>query len=160
MIKYVTAPGTVAALALAAVIIASPGQAAAATSDTVYLPPSGSLAVTGHGYGHGHGLSQYGAQGAGLRGASAAMILSFYYPGTVATTVPSAPLRVDITANAGLAVTVSWRSGLAVRDAVTGVASTLPAAYPMWRIGYSVNAGYLLQYLSAASCVRCGPAPR
>lgn len=151
MIKHAAAAVTVAVMALAGVMIAAPGQAAAATSDTVYVPPSGSLAVTGHGYGHGHGMSQYGAQGAALRGASAATILSFYYPGTVASTLPSAPVRVDITANAGLAVNVSWRNGLAVRDAVTGVTSTLPTAYPMWRIGYSVNAGYLLQYLSASA---------
>ena len=68
-------------------LVALGGPAAAA--ETVPVPASGSLAVAGHGWGHAHGLSQYGAQGAALRGATVAQILGFYYPGTVATTVPT-----------------------------------------------------------------------
>ncbi len=143
------------ALALAVVLALSVGGLvgfpSAAAAETVYVPVSGSMAVTGHGYGHGHGLSQYGAQGAALRGATAAQILAFYYPGTVATTYPHSVLRVQVTANAGRPAAVSSFSGLQVRDAQTGATTALTTAYPMWRISYSTTYKYLLQYLSAST---------
>lgn len=135
-----------AALGAAAVAVAGPTSA----SETVSVPSSGSLAVTGHGYGHGHGLSQYGAKGGALRGASAAQIVSFYYPGTTAATVPATNVRVQLTANAGRPVVVSSQAGLGVRDAVTGAVTPLSTGYPMWRINRSTT-GYLLEYLAARS---------
>lgn len=127
----------------------------------VIWPGSGSITVVGHGYGHGHGLSQYGAQGAASRGVTAAQILSFYYPGTLATTQSAAPVRVQITANAARSIVVSSRSGLYARDARTGATQLLSASYPYWRTGYSPSVGYVLQYLNAGrwSSLRTSPDP-
>src|SRR5919112_1694475 len=62
---------------------AGAGPAAAVATDQWYpVPRDGTYTVRGHGYGHGHGMSQYGAQGAGLRGLKHEEILDFYYPGT------------------------------------------------------------------------------
>ncbi|MEP6695463.1 MAG: SpoIID/LytB domain-containing protein [Pseudonocardiales bacterium] len=140
--------GIVAAAVGAAVLLAAD---TAHATETVTVPSSGSLGVTGHGYGHGHGLSQYGAKGGALRGASAAQILSFYYPATTAATLPNSNVRVQLTANAGLPVVVTSHSALQVRDAVTGGLTALTTAYPMWRISYSTTYGYLLQYLSGSA---------
>lgn len=117
----------------------------------VIWPSSASITVTGHGWGHGHGLSQYGAKGAASRGATAAQILAFYYPGTTATTLAAAPVRVQITANAGRPVVVSSRSGLYMRDATTGATLLLCTCFTHWRISYSTSYGYILQYLSGGS---------
>jgi stage II sporulation protein D len=43
----------------------------------------GRLALVGTGFGHGVGMSQWGAKAMAAKGASAAEILAFYYPGTV-----------------------------------------------------------------------------
>jgi stage II sporulation protein D len=43
-----------------------------------------SFTIVGGGYGHGVGMSQYGAHGMALRGASAGRIISFYYGGAQA----------------------------------------------------------------------------
>ncbi len=141
-----------AAAVVAAVVtclgVATTGTAAAA--ETIVVPSSGSLTVTGHGYGHGHGLSQYGSRGAALQGVAAAQIVSFYYPGTTAATLPNTNVRVQLTANGGQPMAVSSHSALQVRDAVTGAVTALTTAYPMWRISYSTTYGYLLQYLSAS----------
>jgi peptidoglycan hydrolase-like amidase len=63
----------------------------------LHLRPSGSVTVTWRGNGHAHGMSQYGAQGAALRGLSARQILHFYYPHTrLVRTTPSF-IRVRLT---------------------------------------------------------------
>jgi len=121
----------------------------ASAYEVIWPGTAGSLTVSGHGYGHGHGLSQYGARGAALKGVTAAQILSFYYPGTTATTQASAQVRVQITANVGRPVIVSSRAGLLVRDVVTGATRPLSTTYSHWRIGYSPTYGYVLQYLNA-----------
>ena len=53
--------------------------------------------ITGGGWGHGVGMSQYGAHGMALRGASAGRIISFYYGGAQArpATLP-ATIRVGL----------------------------------------------------------------
>jgi stage II sporulation protein D len=53
--------------------------------------------IVGGGYGHGIGMSQYGAHGMALRGATAGRIISFYYGGSVArpATLP-ANIRVGL----------------------------------------------------------------
>jgi SpoIID/LytB domain protein len=53
--------------------------------------------IIGGGYGHGIGMSQYGAHGMALRGASASRIISFYFGGAVArpATLP-ATIRVGL----------------------------------------------------------------
>jgi SpoIID/LytB domain protein len=67
----------VAVLAITAV----PGPASAAPQ-RYYVPVDKVWTVDGHGYGHGHGMSQYGAQGAALKGLSYSKIIDFYYPRT------------------------------------------------------------------------------
>ncbi|HLF69857.1 MAG TPA: SpoIID/LytB domain-containing protein [Actinomycetota bacterium] len=53
---------------------------------------------TGAGYGHGVGMSQYGAKGGAVAGASAAQILGHYYTGTSVTMFPQQPvLRIWMT---------------------------------------------------------------
>ena len=56
-----------------------------------------SFTIVGGGYGHGIGMSQYGAHGMALRGASAGRIISFYYGGAQArpATLP-ATIRVGL----------------------------------------------------------------
>src|SRR5688500_18147175 len=50
--------------------------------------------VRGAGFGHGIGMSQYGAYGYALEGASFSGILGHYYKGTTLSTAPSRPVRV------------------------------------------------------------------
>ena len=77
-------PAATAGLALLAtlLVVAPPGQASRTVSEAYTVPASGKLALTGHGFGHGHGMSQYGAQGAALKGLTYQQIVAFYYPGT------------------------------------------------------------------------------
>jgi stage II sporulation protein D len=89
--------------AVAAALLAA-GPAAASPQD---LPPvcvTGCVAaktgtgalflITGHGYGHGIGMSQYGAQGYALHGATYQQILQHYYPGTTLGTTTATQVRV------------------------------------------------------------------
>ena len=89
------AVGTAAGV-VAAVDVARPRDAGAVESETYPLPAGGAWRVAGKGFGHGRGMSQWGSQGAALRGLTGSQILAFYYPGTMTTTVPSAPIRVLI----------------------------------------------------------------
>jgi len=70
------------AASMLAVSVVVPGGTAPA-DQTYYVPADRTLSVSGHGYGHGHGMSQYGAQGAAIKGLTYAEIVTFYYPGTV-----------------------------------------------------------------------------
>jgi SpoIID/LytB domain protein len=134
-----------ARLALAAGVAAVTGLAVVATVDTVRpraagavesetypLPTAGAWAMVGKGYGHGRGLSQWGSQGAALQGRNGSAILDFYYPGTVTTTIPSAPIRVLLSAPQ-TDTTVRAQAGLAVRDVATGRLYQLPAGPARWR---------------------------
>jgi stage II sporulation protein D len=47
------------------------------------MPDGSALAVEGGGLGHGVGLCQWGARGMALAGSAAALIVEFYFPGTV-----------------------------------------------------------------------------
>jgi SpoIID/LytB domain protein len=110
---------------LATLLVVVPSSQASRTVSEVYpVPANGQLALTGHGYGHGHGMSQYGAQGAALRGLGYAQILSFYYPGTTLGSATGS-IRVLITADGDNDVRVLPASGLQVRQ-VGGTAYTLP----------------------------------
>ncbi|MDT4894514.1 MAG: stage sporulation protein [Pseudonocardiales bacterium] len=99
-------------------------QQATATAETIILPGTGSIQVTGNGNGHGHGLSQYGARGAAQSGLSAAQIVAFYYPGTTLATISgSTTLRVLITKGTPYTC-VQAKAGLSVAGAAlsaTGV---------------------------------------
>ena len=112
------------------------GPAAAVATDQWYpVPGDGIYTVHGHGYGHGHGMSQYGAQGAALRGLDHERILDFYYPGTELGTARR-KIRVLITADTGASLVVGARKGLRLRDRGTGTAYDLPRGQgaTRWRL--------------------------
>ena len=75
---------SLAAVALSAGFAAA-ARGASVCSGTCFSAPAGSGALfvfSGHGWGHGVGMSQYGAYGYALHGASFQQILAHYYPGT------------------------------------------------------------------------------
>jgi stage II sporulation protein D len=57
------------------------------------------IRVTGAGFGHGVGMSQWGARTMAAQGIDFAGILSFYYKGTVLTTIADAPQNAPATAS-------------------------------------------------------------
>lgn len=83
------------ATALASLILG--GSLGAARGADVVQVPAG-FTITGSGFGHGVGLSQYGAQGMGLAGYTAAEILTHYYKGTTvdAVELPVTNIRVGL----------------------------------------------------------------
>jgi stage II sporulation protein D len=67
------------------------------TGITTTRAKPGQVVITGGGDGHGVGMSQYGAEGYALHGASAAQILAHYYQGTaLGSANPAQPVRVLI----------------------------------------------------------------
>ena len=126
-VAAVTAAGVVAT-----VDAVRPRHAGAVESETYPLPASGAWTVAGKGYGHGRGMSQWGSQGAALRGLSGSTILAFYYPGTVTTTIASAPIRV-LLSDEGVDTAVGAQAGLAVRDVASSLLYALPAGPARWR---------------------------
>ena len=88
-------PRSLVAAALATVVgVGSIGAARGA--DAIQVPAS--FTITGSGFGHGVGMSQYGAQGMGLNGYTAAEILTHYYTGTTVDPVvlPARYIRVGL----------------------------------------------------------------
>ena len=85
--RRVRTVAAVGALAVGLGLASGPAAVAAPSSFT----------IVGGGYGHGIGMSQYGAHGMALRGASAGRIISFYYGGAQArpATLP-ATIRVGL----------------------------------------------------------------
>jgi SpoIID/LytB domain protein len=135
------ATGAVAAvfasfLVVIAVVAAPPAHAA----EEYYRPASGVFTVEGHGWGHGRGMSQWGAQGAGLTGVGYTKILSTYYPGTSVGTI-GGRMRVHLTADTGNDVVVRPATGLTVRDLDTGGTHLLPggATTTRWRLVVSAD---------------------
>ena len=118
---------TVTAVTTTVAIVGSEesAHASVAVDQSYPVPASGVYTVRGHGWGHGHGMSQYGAQGAALKGLTAQKILAFYYPGTQSTVLRGASglIRVLITGDTD-PVTVAPRSGLTLRDLGTNPAAT------------------------------------
>jgi stage II sporulation protein D len=131
-------------------VVAPPGQASKTVSEVYNVPASGKLALTGHGWGHGHGMSQYGAQGAALKGLSYQQILAFYFPGTVLGGATGS-IRVLITADTDNDVRVVPASGLQVRQ-VGGTAYTLPATAGIktWRLSKAASGATVLDYDNGA----------
>ncbi len=119
-------------LAVSCLCIAAAGSASA-RDDRIRVTPV--LTIRGHGYGHGHGMSQYGAEGAALKGKNYRQIIGFYYPHTTWGTARG-PIRVLISADTSTAVTVLPVRGLSVRGLVTRRTFTLPARHAIdrWRI--------------------------
>lgn len=149
-----TAPGRLGALvAVLSVVGALLGQlpAAAAATPVLYpVPASGSFAVAGHGSGHGHGLSQYGAQGAGLHGVALNAILSHYYPGSTLGPLPDSPVRVLLTASVAPAdvLVVSPAAGPTVLDEASGRRILLPSGPALWRAARARDGSFRLQSLA------------
>ncbi len=131
--RYRPALAAVATAVIAPIAIVAAGHTAAA--QTYYVPVTGQLTISGHGYGHGRGLSQYGAQGAALHGLRYRKILSFYYPGTSVGTAHGR-VRVLISADTTPDLQVRPHRGLRVRDDSGGGSWRLPAhrAIDTWRL--------------------------
>lgn len=87
--------------------------AAPATASEARIAPATKVVISGHGWGHGHGMSQYGARGAAIDGASYAKIVKFYYPGTALGSADGS-IRVWISENTSRNLTVRAQSGLIV----------------------------------------------
>ncbi len=142
-------PAVTAGLGLLAalLVIAAPGQASRAVSETYTVPSTGRLALTGHGYGHGHGMSQYGAQGAALQGLTYSQIVAFYYPGTSLGSA-TGNIRVLISADTDDQVQVLPASGLKVRQVSSGASYTLPgtAGIKTWRLRTTASGATVLDY--------------
>ena len=117
---------------VATVDVLRPREAGAVASETYPLPSGGAWTVAGKGFGHGRGMSQWGSQGAALRGMSGSQILAFYYPGTVTTTIADAPIRV-LLSDEGTDTALRTQVGLAVRDVATGLLYPVPAGPSRWR---------------------------
>lgn len=88
--RRVRTVAAVGALAVALSLFTGP-------ADPVAQAAPRTFSIVGGGYGHGIGMSQYGAHGMALRGASAGRIISYYYGGAQArpATLP-ATIRVGL----------------------------------------------------------------
>jgi SpoIID/LytB domain protein len=95
------------------------------TGNTLTVPSSREIALTGHGYGHGIGMSQYGAQGAAKLGVTYDKILARYYPGTVLGT-KTGSIRVLLSQATSDAVTITGQSGLVFRNVAAKTTMALP----------------------------------
>src|SRR6476661_8049531 len=86
------------AIALAAAAVSAGAAAGSSVCGTgCVAAPAGSGALflfSGHGWGHGVGMSQYGAYGYALHGATYDQILAHYYPGTTLGPAPAPTIRV------------------------------------------------------------------
>jgi stage II sporulation protein D len=119
---------------VAPLAITATGSSASA-DQTYYVPISKSWTISGHGYGHGHGMSQYGAQGAAMRGLGYTDIINFYYPGT-SWARSKGMVRVLVSADTTSDLQVRPQGGLALRDLTSNKKWTLPtrAAIDRWRL--------------------------
>jgi SpoIID/LytB domain protein len=108
-----------------------------------------SFVLHGHGYGHGHGMSQYGAEGAALRGVKYRRIIHFYYPGT-SWARAHGRIRVLISADTTSDLEVRPARGLVVRDAHRRASWRLPQGgrYYRWRLHPLPNGFTAVEYLS------------
>jgi len=100
------------------------------------IAASTTITVTGHGWGHGHGMSQWGAQGAALKGKGYGQILSFYYPHT-GWGKAGGKISALIVADKSRDVLVQARSGLKAKALKSGRTWRLAKKKPhakRWRI--------------------------
>jgi SpoIID/LytB domain protein len=113
---------------------------------TYYVPITKAWTITGHGFGHGHGLSQYGAQGAAIKGLSYTDIIDFYYPGTTWATTKGM-VRVLISADYTSDLQVRPQNGLVLKDLTNKEKWTLPArtGIDRWRVT-PVARGNIVQF--------------
>jgi SpoIID/LytB domain protein len=94
--RRVRSLATVGALAVGLGLATGPADPAGVAAPASLAGPA-VFTIHGAGYGHGIGMSQYGAHGMALRGASAGRILAFYYGGaTVGSVRLPATIRVGL----------------------------------------------------------------
>ncbi|MBC7596846.1 MAG: SpoIID/LytB domain-containing protein [Kineosporiaceae bacterium] len=111
---------------------------AATTVDSLTVPSTRKFTLKGHGYGHGIGMSQYGAQGAAIKGHTYPYILRYYYKGTSLGT-KAGNIRVLLSKDTTPDVIVKARNGLQYRNVATNKIMKLPAkigasTVTQWRI--------------------------
>jgi SpoIID/LytB domain protein len=143
--------------ALAAVAASVAGQAPVSAQEAAPAPV---VVIEGRGFGHGVGMAQDGAHAMAAAGASAAAILSHFYPGT-AIARRAATVRVGVHESTGPAV-VMLPAGGEVRDAPTGPQSPgFPIVVsPGGSVALAFEGGkYKATPLAGASLTRSGPAP-
>jgi SpoIID/LytB domain protein len=131
-------------------VLTTPAAPAVARDQVYFVPISKSWTITGHGYGHGHGLSQYGAQGAALKGKTYRQILGFYYPGTSFSQV-TGQVRVLISADTTSDLQVRPGRELKVRELTSGDMWTLPvdSSISRWRLRPGQDGATVVQYHDA-----------
>ena len=115
-------------LTVAAAATGSARAGSVCASSCSFQAPAGSgalLVFSGHGWGHGVGMSQYGAYGYALHGATYDQILAHYYPGTTLGPAPASTIRV-LLADKKKTVTLAADGNVGVVDGA-GVRHTLPA---------------------------------
>lgn len=143
--RHVLRGGLAAVVVAASAVTVSVVATTAARAETVLLPASGTVRVTGNGNGHGHGMSQYGARGAAQSGRTAQQIIAFYYPHTTLGTMSSSTImRVNVTA-AGSSYT-RVKNAVSVKSGATSVALATGTMYQVVPSG----SGLLLQALSGS----------
>ena len=137
---------------------ASAGASRVAVDQSYPVPGSGRYTVRGHGYGHGHGMSQFGAQGAALKGLKHEEILDFYYPGTRVGTSPK-KVRVLITADTTSDLVVVAQDALRLRDLGAGSTYSLPddVGATRWRIDVGSGNSNVVDYWNGTSWRRWQP---
>lgn len=141
---------TALVLTAAVLTVPSASPAAAATiavSESVAIPASGTITISGRGFGHGVGLSQYGARAQAAANRTAAQILDFYYPGTTRPAQDNTALRVLISGDNDNTTQVTGNNMSVSADGAAAVAITPQAsAYRAIRDA----AGVTLQVLDAS----------
>jgi SpoIID/LytB domain protein len=106
--------GAVALLVAAVVVVAFAGRVEARPQAA---RAATALVISGHGFGHGVGLSQWGAEQRARAGQTYDRILSFYYPGAVLGTVPTATTAVRVLVAERGRLRLGSSSAFTVRDA-------------------------------------------
>lgn len=131
----------------AALTLAPPLARPADAREIYVAPPSGAWTINGAGFGHGIGLSQWGAQGAALLGASYSQILGFYYPGTNLGYIGSPTIRVQLTAYSGAAIVFGAYGSeqLIATDLGRGISEALPRSV-RYRLRLDATAMHLDQW--------------
>ncbi len=132
-----------------------------AVSQSYPVPGSGRYTVRGHGYGHGHGMSQFGAQGAALKGLRHEEILRFYYPGTEVGTAPK-KVRVLITGDTSSDLVVTHQDALQLRDRGAGRTYDLPddLGATRWRVDVGSGNADVVDYYDGSTWRRWQPGGR
>jgi SpoIID/LytB domain protein len=97
------------------------------STNSVTVPSSRTITLSGHGFGHGIGLSQYGAQNAAIKGLTWGAIMRYYYPGIKGMPFTSS-IRVLLTADTTASVIVTGKSGIVFRNLATNKTLALPAS--------------------------------